>query len=66
MVEVFKSNRMLPYNLITHNEFSIRVLKTVKYGTETISFLAPKVWVLVPEKKREYSYLEGFKSKIRK
>ena len=43
MEEVFKINRNLPYNLRTHNEFSSRVPKTAKYGTETISFLAPKV-----------------------
>ena len=42
------------------------VLKTVKYGTETISFSAPKVWALVPEKLKECSCLEAFKSKIRK
>ena len=41
MGEVFKINRTLPYN---------RVPKTVKYGTEAVSFLAPKVWALVSEK----------------
>ena len=48
MGEVFKINKTLPYNLRTHNGFSRRAPKTVKYGTETISFLAPKVWALVP------------------
>ena len=43
--KVFKINRRLPDNLRTHNEFSSRVLRTVKYEAETISFLAPKVWV---------------------
>ena len=62
--EVFKINRTLPYNVRTQNDFSRRVPKTVKYGTETISFLAPKVWVLVPEKLKECSCLEAFKSKI--
>ena len=62
MGEVFKINRILPYNLRTRNDFSSRVPKTVKYGTETISFLAPKV----PEKMKESSCLEAFKSKIRK
>ena len=52
------------YNLRTQSDFSSTVPKTVKYGTETISFLAPKVWVLVPEKLKECSCLEAFKSKI--
>ena len=50
MGEVFKINRNFPYNLRTYYDFSSRVPKTVKYGTETNSFLAPKVWTLVPEK----------------
>ena len=66
MGEVFKINRTLPYNLRTQNDFSGRVPRKVKYGTETISFLAPKVWALVPEKLKECSCLEAFKSKIRK
>ena len=52
MGEVFKINRTLSYNLRKHNEFSSRVPKTVKYETETIYFLAPKVWALVPGKIR--------------
>ena len=43
MGEIFKINRTLPYNLRTQNDFSSRVPKTVKYGTETISFLAAKI-----------------------
>ena len=66
MGEVFKVNRTLSYNLRTQNDFSSRVPKTVKYGTETISFLALKVWALVPEKLKECYCLEAFKSKIRK
>ena len=66
MGEVFKINRTLPYNLRTQNYFSSRVPKTVKYGKETISFIAPKVWALVPKKLKECSCLEAFKFKIRK
>ena len=42
MGDVFKITRTLPYNLRTHNEFSSRVPKTVKHGTEMLSFLDPK------------------------
>ena len=64
MGEVFKINRTLPYNLRTQNHFSSRVPKTVKCGTKTIYFLAPKVWAFVPEKRKECSCLEAFKSKL--
>ena len=46
--------------------FPAEFLKTVRYGTESISFLAPKAWALGPEKIKECSCLEAFKSKIRK
>ena len=38
-----------PYSLRSSNELYCRNPKTVKYGTETISYLAPKIWSLVPE-----------------
>ena len=66
MGEVFKINRTLSYNLRRQNVFSSRVRKTVIYGTKTIFFLAPEVWALVPEKMKESSFMEAFKSKIRK
>ena len=46
--------------------FPAEFLKTVRYGTETISFLAPKAWALGPEKMKECSCLEALKSKISK
>ena len=66
MRKVFKINRTFPYNLRTQNDFSSRVPKTAKYETETISFLAPKVWALVSEKLKECSCLEAFNSRTRK
>ena len=66
MDKVFRINRNLTYNLRTQNDFSRRVPQTVKYRTETFSFLVPKVCALVPEKMKEFSCLEAFKSKIRK
>ena len=39
--------------------------KTVKYGTETISYLAHKIWYLVPNVIEGSSSLDAFKSKIR-
>ena len=46
--KVFKFNETMPYGLRMHNESYARNLKTVRYGTETISFLSPKVWVFIP------------------
>ena len=42
--EVFKVNKTIPYDLRMRNELYARNPKTVRYGTETISFLSPKMW----------------------
>ena len=42
MKNVFHLNTNIPYNLRSRSELCCRNPKTVKYGTETISYLAPK------------------------
>ena len=48
MKNVFHLNTNIPYNLRSSCELYSRNPKTVKYGTEAISYLAPKIWSLVP------------------
>ena len=45
--------------------FIVEIQKTVKYGTETISYLAHKIWSLVPNVIKSSKSLDVFKSKIR-
>ena len=40
--------------------------KTVRYGRETISFLAPKIWAIVPQNIKNCTSLSSFKINIRK
>ena len=56
MKNVFHLNTNIPYS---------RNPKTVKYGTETISYLAPKIWSLVTNAIKSSKSLDVFKSKIR-
>ena len=46
---IIKFNRPPTYNLKTRYELYSRNPKTVRYGTETMSFLAPKIWAIVPQ-----------------
>ena len=46
--EIFQ-NRALLYNLRTNSNFSSRRVNPVYHGTESLSFLGPKIWELVPE-----------------
>ena len=65
MKNVFHFNTNIPYNLRSRSELYSRNPKTVKYGTETISYLAPKIWPLVPNAIKSSKSLDVFKSKIR-
>ena len=62
---VFHFNKNISYNLRSRNELYSRNPKTVKYETETISCLAPKIWFLVPNAIKSSKLLDVFKSKIR-
>ena len=62
------------FNLNENNQYSLRNVfelysrnpRTVKYGKETISYLAPKIWSIVPQTIKEGTSLYSFKAKIRK
>ena len=49
------------YNLRSTYEFKLENVKTVHYGTESLSFLGPKIWVLVPLEIKPSPSLEEFK-----
>ena len=66
MSSVFKIKHSLQYSLRNHSELYGRNPKTVRYGTESIAHLAPKIWSLVPEDIKLSNNLKIFKSKIKK
>ena len=61
LCEVFKV-----IGTIMLNELYSRNSKTVRYGTETISFLLSKIWALIPQNIKDSSFLPCFKKSIRK
>ena len=46
------------------NELYARNPKTVRYGTETISFLSPKMCSFIPQNIKDSSYLPYFKKTL--
>ena len=66
MGDIIKLNRPPTYNLRTRQELYSRNPKTVRYGTETISFLGPKIWAIVPQTIKNCASLSSFKINIRK
>ena len=65
MKNVFHLNTNIPYNLRSRSELYCRNPKTVKYGTDTISYLTPKIRSLVPKAIKSSKSLDAFESKIR-
>ena len=47
------------------NAFLSRNTRTVNQGTETLAYLGPKIWSLIPEDWKQFS-LSKFSKKIRK
>ena len=63
--EIFQT-RISSYNLRTNSSFAVRSVHSVYHGTQSLSFLGPKIWELVPEDAKHSDSLEIFKKKIKK
>ena len=59
------SSKNTTYNLRGGGKLKMSDIKTRNYGSETISYLAPKVWDLVPDEIKSISSLDVFKRKIK-
>ena len=70
MNEVFRLNHSewpAPFYLTDKNELYSRNPKTVACGTESVSFMAPKIWSMRPQESKNSQSLYSFKKKsIRK
>ena len=61
---VFES-RDCSYNLRNITQFKSQCVKSVHYGTESLSFLGPKLWQLLPKEYKDIDNLADFKHKIK-
>ena len=59
------SFRSTGYNLRGGSKLKSNTVKTVYYGTESISNLAPKIWEQVPDEIKDSTSLNTFKLKIK-
>ena len=56
----------IKYNLRTDVSFASNNIRTVHYGLQSISYLGPKIWKLVPNNIKESTSLGVFKVAIKK
>jgi len=65
MENVFTLREENHYNLRQNSQFSRPFVRSVFYGTESISYLGPKIWDMLPESYKNVNTLGAFKSKIK-
>ena len=65
MNNIFKLQAENSYNLRQVSEFSRPMVKSVHHGTESILYLGPKIWDILPEKSKNIDNLEHFKKEIK-
>ena len=64
MNDVFQVNTPAPYYLRDKNELYSKNFKTMVYGTESVSFMAPEIWSIVPQELKNSQSLYSFKKDI--
>ena len=63
--DVFPLNESSLYNTRNERTFHSRRIRTVHFGSETLSHIAPKIWVLVPEEIKKLESAASFKYAIK-
>ena len=58
--------RVSSYNLRANSYFETRKVTSVHHGTESLSFLGPKIWDLIPLDIRQSENVKSFKEKIKR
>ena len=53
------------YNLRKKTKFKRNNIKTVDSGTETLTFLGPRIWEIVPDHIKKSNTFQEFKLKIK-
>ena len=63
MCNIFPIKENIKYH--SKNKFRTRNVRTVKYGTETLAHLGPKIWDIVPDDIKGERSVMAFKTKIK-
>ena len=66
MKEVFPFNESTSYNTRNKRKFHSMSIKSVTFGSETLSHLEPKIWELVPVEIKNVDSVASFKRAIKK
>ena len=62
---LFQFRNEIPHNLRQRYQFHIPPVRTVFNGTESIKFLGPKIWELLPDQMKELESIWEFKRALK-
>ena len=65
MTELFEQRNEHHYNLRNSVHFITPQIRTVYHGSESISFLGPKIWNILLDRLKKATSLEAFKIQIK-
>ena len=65
MKELFAA-KISPYDLHNNSSFKRRTVNSTWHGTESVSYLGPKIWDLVANEMKESESLSAFKFIIKR
>ena len=66
ITELFKQRNEQHCDFRKNSQFTIPPIKTVYHGSESISFLEPKIWNILPDRLKNFNSIEAFKMQIKK
>ena len=65
MNRVFKLNSDSRYNLRQNSQFSRTLVRSVYHGAESVSYLCPKIWEILPHDYTTIQNLDTLKLKLK-
>ena len=66
VTELFEQRNEQHYDLRKNSQFTIPPIRTVHHGSESIPFLGPKIWNILPDRLKNVNSIEVFKMQIKK
>ena len=64
MKEIFPQ-RSAAYNLRNANTFTVPIIQTAKYGTETVRYRGQRIWHYLPQEVKDANSVQQFKNKVK-
>ena len=66
MKDIFPLNEDSGHSTRNKRTFKSRLVKTVRYGTDSLAYVAPKIWEPVPNEMKNLESLTAFKTATKK